>query len=78
MDTNRLLCPLSSADFWSIACAENSASYRDWVSPVAASLLEWIINRQRIVPHETVRAICTSVAASKKSFYIIDGRVSVS
>ena len=77
MDTNRLLCPLSSADFWSIACAENSASYRDWVSPVAASLLEWIINRQRIVPHETVRAICTSVAASKKSFYIIDGHAQI-
>src|SRR5205807_8943435 len=48
------------------------------VSSVAASLLEWIINRQRIGPHETVRAVCASVAASKESFHIIHGRAAAS
>src|SRR5437879_12290821 len=30
MYTKRLCCPLSSADFWSVAFAENSACYQSW------------------------------------------------
>src|SRR5437879_8742262 len=30
MDTKRLCCPLSSADFWSVVFAENSACYKSW------------------------------------------------
>src|SRR5207302_3227606 len=71
MDTKRLCCPLSSADFWSVAFAENSACYKSWriIGGRLAPRMDY--KRQRIVPHETVRAVCASVAASKESFHII-------
>jgi hypothetical protein len=47
-------------------------------SAVAAPVLEWIINRQRVIPHKTVRAICPTVAMAKESFDVTRGRTATS
>jgi hypothetical protein len=38
---------------------------------MAAPFFEGIIDRQRVVPHETIWAICTNVAAAKQSFHVM-------
>jgi hypothetical protein len=43
------------------------------LTAAAAMFLKWIINRQRVVPHETALAICASVRAAKERFHIMHG-----
>ena len=48
------------------------------VSIVAALFFKGIINRQRVVPHKTIRAVCPNMAAAKKSFYLMHGGATAS
>src|SRR6516162_5048975 len=51
---------------------------RPCILTATASLLEWVINGQRIVQNKTIRAICAGVAASQKSLHIIHPRAAAS
>ncbi len=39
---------------------------------IAAVLLKRVVNFQRVIPDETVLALCEGMYAPKKSFYIMD------
>src|SRR5512142_576310 len=65
--TNRIL-----RSYGQCACSSSTRS------TAPAPLLERIVNRQRVVPHETIRTLCTSMAAAKERFHIVYGRPTVS
>ena len=48
------------------------------VSPTATSVLEWIVNWQRLVPHKTICAIGATVTAAKHRLHILRSRTAAS
>ena len=48
------------------------------VSPTATSVLEWILNWQRVVPHKTICAIGATVTAAKHRLHILRSRTAAS
>lgn len=54
--------------------ALGKSSDRYLTGDAAALLFKRIINRQSVVPHKTISAICSSVGAAKERFHIVDAR----
>jgi hypothetical protein len=54
------------------------AGYFNRLLTAAAPVLKWIVNRQRVIQHETIRAISATVAVAKKSFHIMHRRATAS
>src|SRR4029077_5185674 len=66
-----------------LACRESTDNARTRpacarVSPAATSVLEWIVNWQRVIPHKTICAIGATMTAAKHRLHLLRSRAAAS